>query len=603
MDPALIMGDKLLTIAQVLNPPSSDIPFKSGPLDVSENGSDFREHTCVLRYDRFYCIEQNPNDKYPNIMIHMTEWKDNGRRRYNEDSGFKLPYKKKHLFFKARSLADGQDWVVRLWSMKYLKYRFVTISGCSTLVANWHNFPSDPIMLAKQLEVKQVGVTNNYLKGMHEKDFWKFPSRYGCKWMKKPETSFNNNILEMKQKKSFRNTNLRAIKRMTKGKRMKFLSRKRLEKLISKSRIIKHLNIPITVVKCIVLFAEVTTLPISYSVLYLPLFCRDAFGCDKTYSATLQRWWRETVSLPGHRGVFLPSNPAKAAEEFSLFIAQKLRDNGLQCKYFNSMIPSVYILPSNLTSYRFPDLDKFSMDSKNTKIDLYGSGISLCLPTAFSECLGGKELFQRLYLEAMLYSQISAFTVDINKITQSHGDNWCFDGNGLVLMADSTRKKVSKLLVGDRVMCFGGRKATVECCIASQIGRETKMCNLQSDVGGCWITFEHPVLFSSTQRSSYFDANGICMYNLDSLDTDKIAKYALSWELPMDLYPTELRFQGYVYNFILNAHHTLNVEGHWCATLGHNYRGRNIEHEFWGNNAKLRAYLRSNSNTYPYVMF
>jgi len=235
MDPALIKGDNL-TVAQIIKPPSCDIPFKSGVLDVSENGSDFREQTCVLRFDRFYCLEKNSINKYPNVMIHMTDFWDLSYE-YREESGFRLPFKGKILVFKARSLADGKDWVIRLCSMKYLNYQFVTIKGCSTLVNNWHVLPSDPIMLAKQLQVKQIGVTEDYLKGMHEKDFYKNPHKYCgfASMLEKPESSVDNNRLKKEQKALFRDTNLQAIRRMKRDKHMKPRSRERLEKLISES--------------------------------------------------------------------------------------------------------------------------------------------------------------------------------------------------------------------------------------------------------------------------------------------------------------------------------------------------------------------------------
>jgi len=171
-------------------------------------------------------------------------------------------------------------------------------------------------------------------------------------------------------------------------------------------------------------------------------------------------------------------------------------------------------------------------------------------------------------------------------------------------MADGSRKLVSKLLVGDKIRCFGKKVGTIECRIISSIQKECKMCYLQNLTSGCWITFEHPVLFSKLTESSLFDAEGNRAYeNLKSLDTNRIANYNLSWVLPMDIRPVEIRFQSYLYNFILDKHHTVNVSGHWCATLGHNYKGYIIEHEFWGDSLKVRSFLQNNSNTYPNVMF
>jgi len=163
---------------------------------------------------------------------------------------------------------------------------------------------------------------------------------------------------------------------------------------------------------------------------------------------------------------------------------------------------------------------------------------------------------------------------------------------------------VSKLAVGDKIRCFGKKVGTVECSITSSIQKACKMCYLQSSSSGCWITFEHPVLFSKITQSTLFDAEGNRAYeHLKRLDTKSIADYNLSWVLPMNICPVEIRFQSYVYNFILDNHHTVNVSGHWCATLGHNYKGYIIEHEFWGDSLKIRSFLQNHSNTYPNVVF
>jgi len=87
------------------------------------------------------------------------------------------------------------------------------------------------------------------------------------------------------------------------------------------------------------------------------------------------------------------------------------------------MIPTLYVLPLNLTSHRWPDFSAFAIEQKQKICDPYDFGVSLSLPTAYSACLGGKEMFQRLYMETMLYSDKSSFVVDLERISESHGDN------------------------------------------------------------------------------------------------------------------------------------------------------------------------------------
>ena len=70
--------------------------------------------------------------------------------------------------------------------------------------------------------------------------------------------------------------------------------------------------------------------------------------------------------------------------------------------------------------------------------------------------------------------------------------------------------------------------------------------------------------------------------DLQTLNTDEITKYDLMWILPKDIFPVQWRYQNSIYNFVLDAYHTINVNGSWCCTLGHDYKGKIIQHEFLG---------------------
>eukprot|EP01084_Bolivina_argentea_P101749 182366_1 len=111
----------------------------------------------------------------------------------------------------------------------------------------------------------------------------------------------------------------------------------------------------------------------------------------------------------------------------------------------------------------------------------------------------------------------------------------------------------------------------------------------------CWITFEHPVLLNVKQDMNAYKS-------LHTLDTNEIHKFGLSWVLPKDILPIEWRYQETIYNFILDSYHTINVGGNWCCTLGHNYKGHVIQHEFWGNSFAIESLLKSKYNTYPHIM-
>ena len=89
-------------------------------------------------------------------------------------------------------------------------------------------------------------------------------------------------------------------------------------------------------------------------------------------------------------------------------------------------------------------------------------------------CIGGIELLQRLYLEAIEEGGHASFDEDLvafteSRIQESHGDNWCFDGHRMVLMADGGYGDVSKLKVVDEVRSFPNARSKVECVIVSNI--------------------------------------------------------------------------------------------------------------------------------------
>eukprot|EP01084_Bolivina_argentea_P170075 294722_1 len=59
-------------------------------------------------------------------------------------------------------------------------------------------------------------------------------------------------------------------------------------------------------------------------------------------------------------------------------------------------------------------------------------------------------------------------------------DNWCFDGNSMVLMANGTYKKISQIKVGDQVISFPNDVSTVKCSIVSSINKHIEMVNLNA---------------------------------------------------------------------------------------------------------------------------
>ena len=92
--------------------------------------------------------------------------------------------------------------------------------------------------------------------------------------------------------------------------------------------------------------------------------------------------------------------------------------------------------------------------------------------------------------------------------------------------------------------------------------------------------------------------------NIINVDTKTVNKYGLSWIMPKNVKPVEMVFQDQIFNFILDCGHCINVNNHWCCTLGHDLKGDGIEHPLWGNSKAIKQFLKNRSKTgYPNVVY
>eukprot|EP01084_Bolivina_argentea_P039998 73902_1 len=168
----------------------------------------------------------------------------------------------------------------------------------------------------------------------------------------------------------------------------------------------------------------------------------------------------------------------------------------------------------------------------------------------------------------------------------------CFSGNGLVLISDGTRKQICDLQIGDNVRCFPNFVGRIECCIVTNVNREIEMVKLNNyeEESNFCITFEHPILIEMNGKVYDIDVDKFNYINeLHSYDVNKCN---LKWVLPTQICSKEYKFEEKIYNFVLDSHHTINVNGYWCCTLGHDYKGDVIEHEFWGNSNAIDDFVR-----------
>ena len=132
----------------------------------------------------------------------------------------------------------------------------------------------------------------------------------------------------------------------------------------------------------------------------------------------------------------------------------------------------------------------------------------------------------------------------------------CFEGSGLVHMADGSRKRVSEIKKGDHLQKPAGwtfrSYPTVECVIKTEVPYSQEFVN----VNGLLVTPWHPV---------YVDGK---------------------WQFPIKLYNDQKVVDincDYVYNFVLNAGHIIRINGVDAITLGHGVSNDKIlEHPFLG---------------------
>ncbi len=126
----------------------------------------------------------------------------------------------------------------------------------------------------------------------------------------------------------------------------------------------------------------------------------------------------------------------------------------------------------------------------------------------------------------------------------------CFDGQGEVKMAYAPTKPVWRLNRGDEVATPYG-SAKVVCVVVTPVaGRSTHMVN----IGGVLLTPWHPVLLSASK----------------------------AWTFPCDHaspYRTDI---SHVYNVVLDRHHIIVINGVQCVTMGHDFTGPVVGHDYFG---------------------
>lgn len=138
----------------------------------------------------------------------------------------------------------------------------------------------------------------------------------------------------------------------------------------------------------------------------------------------------------------------------------------------------------------------------------------------------------------------------------------CIDGNGTVKLVGGKTKLVKELLKGDKIINTDGNVATIRCVIMTKIlDGFTPLLSLN----GMKITPWHPI-------------------NLGGF-----------WMFPADVGNVMTMKCDYVYNFVLDKHHIMTVNGVDVITLGHGFDFDPVLiHPFFGTNAVIE-HLKTHS--------
>ena len=139
-----------------------------------------------------------------------------------------------------------------------------------------------------------------------------------------------------------------------------------------------------------------------------------------------------------------------------------------------------------------------------------------------------------------------------NMATFANSYGPCFDGDGLVQMANGERKAVKSLKRGDQVASSNGSVATVLALIETPIP-EGQLTDIV-EVEGVSLTPWHPIQTG---------ANG-------------------QWVFPADVHAAKKVSIRAIYNLVLDAHHVVTINTLNVITLGHNKTEGILAHPYFG---------------------
>jgi len=136
----------------------------------------------------------------------------------------------------------------------------------------------------------------------------------------------------------------------------------------------------------------------------------------------------------------------------------------------------------------------------------------------------------------------------------------CIDGNGLVSMADGTTKYVKAVRKGDEILGADGKAVKVVCVVRTQCGNNK--AHFTQFESGLRITPYHPVRIGG------------------------------QYSFPCTIEQTGEYECAEVFNFVLESHHFMTINGIECVTLGHGLQEDVVKHPYFGTEAVLEDLMK-----------
>ena len=141
---------------------------------------------------------------------------------------------------------------------------------------------------------------------------------------------------------------------------------------------------------------------------------------------------------------------------------------------------------------------------------------------------------------------------NMNAYYNQHGG--CFDGNGLVKMADGSYKRVQDIVKGDTVYSSlsSNKTAVIKCVLKLKIFGKIPM----NSINDMYITEYHPIMYKN------------------------------KWTFPVNVNKSILVTSNvidYMYDFVLDEGHTVDINKVTVLTLGHGYTFNDVvSHDYFG---------------------